>query len=103
MNGLSSRFDVVENELRTRKEIRTIANEVYEILPNANLAGDLTTLSDGTESRTGTVDWIADGLDETRGTIERALEQLLLDNYNVHEVAPEDGRSVRWFYREDGL
>jgi len=101
MNSLSNRFDVIENELERNKEARTVANEVYEILPGATETGNPTELLDGTETYKGTVEWIAGTLGETQAMVEQATDLLLAENYNVHETGTEDTIGPR-YYKEGG-
>lgn len=101
VNNLTNRFDVIENELEQNKEIRTVANEVYEILPGATETGNPTELLDGTETYKGTVEWIAGTLGETEGMVEQATDLLVAENYNVHETGSEETSGPR-YYREGG-
>ena len=101
INQLSSRFDVVESQIQKKKEIQTVANEVYEILPGPSSVGEFAELLDGSETYVGTIEWLAGCLGETEGMIEQAADQLLADNYHVHEVSIKPGSSRR-FYKEGG-
>ena len=78
LKNLSDRFGLLENEIQDRKEIRTVANEVYSRLPTAVEAHE--------GSDKGTVSSLSDFLDETPTMIEKACEQLLRDSYNVRKV-----------------
>lgn len=94
INQLNTRFEVIESEIASDREVRTVASEVYEILPDAATVGN----PQG-DTLVGTVEWIADALDETHGMVQQATEQLLRDNYHVHEIEPDSPN--RRFYKED--
>lgn len=93
INQINSRFETIENEIRTDREVRTVASEIYEILPDAESVG-----TPHEDTLVGTVEWIADSLNETEGMVQQATEKLLRDNYHVHEIEPDSPN--RRFYKE---
>ena len=92
VNQINSRFEVIESEIRTDREVRTVASEIYEILPDAELVG-----TPYEDTFVGTTEWIVDMMDETEAMVEQAVEQLLRDNYHVHEIEPDSPH--RRFYK----
>jgi gas vesicle protein len=94
INQINSRFEVIESEIRTDREVRTVASEIYEILPDAKDVG-----SPYQDTLVGTTEWIVDMMGETEAMVEQAVEQLLRDNYHVHEIEPDSPN--RRLYKED--
>ena len=93
LKNLSDRFGLLENEIQDRKEIRTVANEVYLHIPSHS---DAQNQSD-TRPLKGTVEWLADRIDETPAMVEKACEQLLQDSYNIHVNEDYDtGAEIYW-------
>jgi len=102
VSSLADRFDVIENELEQNKELRTVANDIYEILPGAKRVGEHTETAEGTQTVVGSLGWIADTLGETEGMVEQATDLLLAENYNVHEIGPESGGGEPLRYYKEG-
>jgi hypothetical protein len=87
---MSQQFDRIEKEMSANREVRALANEVFEILPTKGSHGNPTELPDGSVTFLGTIDWIANTLNETEDMVEQATDQLVADHRRVHEVIPDD-------------
>ncbi|SEO85245.1 hypothetical protein SAMN05216388_10218 [Halorientalis persicus] len=87
---MNQRFERIEEEMSANREVRAVANEVFEILPGKGNVGNPSELADGSVAFLGTIEWIADTLNETGEMVEQATDQLVADHRRVHEVVPDD-------------
>ena len=97
VKSLSDRFDVLENHIQDRKEIKTLANEVYLHLPTHDRAQE--------DPSRGSASSLSESLSETPAMIQEALDTLLTDSYNVHKEEPLEGNRLDEpvYWKESGL
>jgi hypothetical protein len=102
LSSLADRFDRIENELYDRSEVRTVAYQVYEVLPTYPLQGYVR-LDDGSEALEGSVEWIADQLDEPTDMIEQAAEELVVTSMHVRlaDDRTTEETGIRRYYKEE--
>lgn len=98
IEAMNQRFEQIEKQMSANREVRVVANEVFDILPTKGAHGNPTELADGSVSFLGTVEWIAYRLNETEDMVERATNQLVVDHQRVHEVTPDDKDAC--YYKE---
>jgi hypothetical protein len=102
LSSLADRFDRIENELYDRSEVRTVAYQVYEVLPTYPLQGYVR-FDDGSEALEGSVKWIAAQLDEPTDMVEQAVEELVMTSMHVHlaDDRTTEETGIRRYYKEE--
>jgi len=103
LSSLADRFDRIENELDDRTEARTVAYQVYEVLPTYPLQSGRVRLSDDSQAFKGSVKWIADQLDEPTDIVEQAVRELVITSLDVHRADDRttEETGIRRYYKEE--